>query len=236
MDETPTPPGRPDRGGARLAALSDGVFAIAMTLLVLDLSVPPGLSAETFHAELRDTLPNLGAYALSFAVLAQFWRDQHYVLTVLPRLDSGAVHLVLLGLGLIALVPFPTALLAEYGGTESVVVVLYAAAMAAINGVHLVLLWRARRARAPEAVAGSSSRKRARPRVPGDMVGLAVLDMGATAALFATSIPLALLSPGAGMLLWALILPFKWWIGSRQTRAARTAPGEADDPASGLSA
>ncbi|MCE7082862.1 hypothetical protein [Streptomyces sp. ST2-7A] len=167
---------------------------------------------------------------------AQFWRDQHYVLTVLPRLDPGAVHLALLGPGLIALVPFPTALLAEYGGGESVAVVLYPAGVAAINSVHPALLWRARRARAPEPAAGSSSRQRARPGVAGEMVGLAVLDMGATAVLFVVSIPLALLSPGAGMPLWILVLPLKAWIGTRRARAARTAPDEADDPASGLSA
>ncbi|MCE7082864.1 hypothetical protein [Streptomyces sp. ST2-7A] len=60
--------------------------------------------------------------------------------------------------------------------------------------------------------------------------------MGATAVLFVVSIPLALLSPGAGMPLWILVLPLKAWIGTRRARAARTAPDEADDPASGLSA
>ncbi|MFC7511900.1 TMEM175 family protein [Streptomyces thermocarboxydus] len=62
----PTTEGGPDR----LVALSDGVFAIAITLLVLDIQVPQGLDSDGFHEALRDVLPNLGAYAISLAVLA----------------------------------------------------------------------------------------------------------------------------------------------------------------------
>ena len=76
----PTEKAAEERGLARLNALSDGVFAIAMTLLVLDVSVPPGLSEERFHEQLRETAPNMAAYALSFLVLAQLWRDHRYVL------------------------------------------------------------------------------------------------------------------------------------------------------------
>lgn len=90
----------------RLTALSDGVFAIAMTLLVLNISVPPDLGAAAFHEALREQLPNLGAYALSFVVIAQFWRDHRYVLDrVDASVDRGG-HLTLLGLGLVALLPF----------------------------------------------------------------------------------------------------------------------------------
>src|SRR5690606_16318845 len=64
-----------DGGPERLVALADGVFAIAITLLVLDLTMEPGLSDEQFHEALRELLPNLGAYAISLVVLAGFWRD-----------------------------------------------------------------------------------------------------------------------------------------------------------------
>lgn len=63
--------GRADLG--RLPAFSDGVFAIAITILVLGLDVPPGLSPEELGAHLEGLLPILGSAALSFAVIGRFW-------------------------------------------------------------------------------------------------------------------------------------------------------------------
>lgn len=57
----------------RLVALSDGIYAIAMTLLVIDVAVPAGLDDSAFHQALRNALPNLGAFALSFPLTAGFW-------------------------------------------------------------------------------------------------------------------------------------------------------------------
>lgn len=189
----------------RLTALSDGVFAIAMTLLVLDVSIPPGLGDEDFHDELRHTLPNLAAYALSFYVIAQFWRDHRYVLGRFRAVDSRNIHLAIIGLGLIALLPFPTAMLAEYGVTQPLAPATYALATAAINAVHLLMLrgtWDDRhRPDAVERLAGA--------------------DLCCSAVVFALSVPLAFLSPPAAMLLWATLIPLKAVIGVRQDRAAK---------------
>ncbi|MFX4294347.1 TMEM175 family protein [Streptomyces bohaiensis] len=189
----------------RLVALSDGVYAIALTLLVLNISVPPELGDAAFHDALRDQLPNLGAYALSFLVIAQFWRDNRYVLDrVDASVDRGG-HLALLGLGLVALLPFPTALLAEYGGTHSVATAGYAATVAAVYGTHLALL------------VTCEPRRR-----PADTVQrLAVTDLALSAAVFAASIPIAFLSAAAGMLTWLALIPVKALVTAGQRRAAR---------------
>jgi uncharacterized membrane protein len=57
----------------RVLAFSDAIFAIAITLLTLKLEVRPGLRGSAFTRDLRDLLPSLGAYALSFIILGQLW-------------------------------------------------------------------------------------------------------------------------------------------------------------------
>ncbi len=88
----PTTEGGPER----LVALSDGVFAIAVTLLVLDIDVPPGLNDAGFHEALGDVLSNLGAYALSFAVLAGFWRDHRAIFHRVRLVDADVIWLTVL--------------------------------------------------------------------------------------------------------------------------------------------
>jgi uncharacterized membrane protein len=124
MSATHTPPVtdeelrvRESEGVKRVAAISDGVFAIAMTLLVLDLHLP---EADTIHssADLRSALTlwsDYGAYALSFLVIALYWENHWRAFKRLLRIDRLALWLnmaVLLGIGFI---PFPTSVLSDYG-------------------------------------------------------------------------------------------------------------------------
>jgi len=124
MSATHTPPVtdeelrvRESEGVKRVAAISDGVFAIAMTLLVLDLHLP---DADTIHssADLRSALTlwsDYGAYALSFLVIALYWENHWSAFKRLLRIDRLALWLnmaVLLGIGFI---PFPTSVLSDYG-------------------------------------------------------------------------------------------------------------------------
>jgi len=101
----------------RLAALSDGVFAIAMTLLVLDLRVP---ASEAIHSEhglwhaLGDLSPRLLAYFMSFLTLGIFWVGQQ---TQLSHFARGNRNLAWIHLGFllaVSLMPFSTGLLAEF--------------------------------------------------------------------------------------------------------------------------
>ncbi|HEX8967502.1 MAG TPA: TMEM175 family protein [Chloroflexota bacterium] len=96
----------------RLAAFSDGVFAIAITLLVLDLKVPP--ATTSLLTGLVAQWPVYVAYVLSFGFILIMWMNHHWMLEHIVRVDSTFFllnGLLLLG---ISVVPFPTSMVAEY--------------------------------------------------------------------------------------------------------------------------
>lgn len=101
----------------RLAALSDGVFAISMTLLVLDLRAP---AAEAIHSEmglvraLVEVLPRLLVYVMSFLTLGIFWVGQQTQLNYLSRSDRSLTWVHLVFLFFVSITPFSTSLLAEH--------------------------------------------------------------------------------------------------------------------------
>ena len=190
-------------GVERLTALSDGVFAIAMTLLVLDLSVPPGLDGPEFREALGEAVPNLAAYALSFGVIAQLWRDHRRILGSVTEVDTAIVTLTLLGLGLIALLPFPTSVLAEYSG-ESLAVAVYSGSVALQYLVHLALMITVHR-RLGDDIERKSLRSRQ----------LDVADLAVTVGVFGLAVPLAFASAAAAKWLWLVLLPVKVAIGRK---------------------
>jgi uncharacterized membrane protein len=96
----------------RIEAFSDGVFAIAITLLVLELHVPDAPEGELWHA-LRQEWPQFGAYLTSFAILGIMWVNHHSMFRQIRRADRGLMFLNLLLLLWTALLPFPTNLFAE---------------------------------------------------------------------------------------------------------------------------
>ncbi|MFF7855085.1 TMEM175 family protein [Streptomyces sp. NPDC007904] len=201
---TPTPEGGPER----LVTLADGVFAIAITLLVLDLSVPQGLDPGEYRDALGDLLPNLGAYAISLVVLAGFWRGHRALFRTVREVDGQVISLTVLGLGIAALLPFPTALIAEYGD-ERASVVIYSVTVASLGGVHLALA--VLLAGRPWLRDGTA---RARDEV------LSAVDLGSTVAVFLVTVPLALLVGPAAMWWWLVLVPVKVWLG-RRAGAAR---------------
>ncbi len=119
----------------RIVAFSDGVFAIAITLLVLSLQIPQGLS--DFPKALRDQLPNFFAFALSFAVLARVWLFHHRFFAALGRFDSRLIVLNFLYLAFVTLVPFSAGVIGDYG-KESAAAIVYAVNMAALGAIGAV--------------------------------------------------------------------------------------------------
>ena len=117
----------------RLVAFSDGVFSIAMTLLVLSLTVPALTgSTEKVNEELWQALkeqwPEIVSYVISFAVIGRFWLIHHRIFRLVRKADSALLVWNLALLALIAIVPFPTELLGRYGDTTTAVVA-YSATM-----------------------------------------------------------------------------------------------------------
>jgi uncharacterized membrane protein len=97
----------------RVEAFSDGVFAVAITLLVLNIKLPPNLDDAHLWQELYIQLPTFFAFLTSFATIGIMWVNHHRLFTHIKRADTGLLLLNLLLLLLIVFVPFPTALLAE---------------------------------------------------------------------------------------------------------------------------
>jgi uncharacterized membrane protein len=98
----------------RLEAFSDGVFAIAITLLVLELHAPELEEGEHLWAGLVNEWPQFAAYLASFAILGIMWVNHHSMFRQIQRADRGLMFLNLLLLLWVTLLPFPTSLFAEH--------------------------------------------------------------------------------------------------------------------------
>jgi uncharacterized membrane protein len=122
--------------------LSDGVFAIAITLLVLNIEVPQipeELVSEELPGELLDLCPKLLSYMISFVVILFYWTAHHSIFGVIKDHDRGLIWLNSLFLMCVAFLPFPAALLGEYGDHQ-LVVAIYAGSLA-ITRLLLSSVW-----------------------------------------------------------------------------------------------
>ena len=99
----------------RLEAFSDGVFAIAITLLILDIAVPAARQGRLW-ADLGLLWPHYGAYAISFLTIGVMWANHHNLMHLVGGVDQALVYLNLALLAIVAFIPFPTAVLAAYLG------------------------------------------------------------------------------------------------------------------------
>src|SRR5262245_41315050 len=98
----------------RVLALSDGVFAIILTLLVLEIYVPELGSGQTLRQALRDIRPSLTAFLISFVVVAIAWAGHRDLFALIRRTDRGIVWLNFLYLLPLSILPFGAAMLATY--------------------------------------------------------------------------------------------------------------------------
>ncbi|WP_251039428.1 TMEM175 family protein [Arthrobacter sp. ISL-72] len=99
----------------RMVFFSDAVFAIALTLLALDLKLPEGIAAAQLDGALIGAVPELFAYALSFVIIAKTWLSHHSDFALIRRFNSTLAWLNLALLFFIAMLPAPTSVLSEYG-------------------------------------------------------------------------------------------------------------------------
>jgi uncharacterized membrane protein len=124
----------------RLEAFSDGVFAVAITLLVLEIGVPAG--DDLWH-KLGDEWPSFASFFVSFWVIGIIWVNHHGVIDHLKRADRGVLYLNLFVLMSVVLIPFATALMAEHlnsGDDEHVAAAVYAVAFV-LMAVSFGILW-----------------------------------------------------------------------------------------------
>lgn len=181
----------------RVLAFSDGVFAIAITLLVLSIdipTVPEASNALPLPEELWDVRYQLVAYFISFAVVGLYWVHHHRLLAELRAFDGRLMALNLFVLCFIALLPVPTELLGEYGD-QPWGVWPYAVCMAMVSlgmGAIFHYAYAHDLLRDPPATPAALRARRLRSAVP--------------VVVFLVSAPLAFLSPLLAACTWALLL------------------------------
>lgn len=122
------------RSVERVQALSDGVFAVAMTLLVLDVRLPESeaTTSRELWRQVQDLGPNLGAYLLSFTMLATFWLAVHTVLEQCAHSDRMLAWAVLTFLFFVTTLPFTASVLAGHVHVR-LAVILYWSNLAALG-------------------------------------------------------------------------------------------------------
>jgi TMEM175 potassium channel family protein len=172
---------------ARIVAFSDGVFAIAITLLVLNLGVPPHTSGSELDNALWDQRRDILAYALSFAIIGRFWVVHHRFFSSVVGFDSRLLGLNLFYLGWIAFFPFSAQVFGDNTG-ETAAIVLYALNLAGIALVGMLMTADARRAGLSEMSAEDAREGRRRALI--------------VAGVFLASIPVAFVDPHLAPLLW----------------------------------
>jgi uncharacterized membrane protein len=194
------------RGGeefARVLAFSDGLFAIAMTLLVVGIAVPtlssPGDEGQLWSA-LRDIDSAFVSFFISFAVIGRYWIAHHQFFRLLREMDYGLIWLNMAYLAFVAFLPFPTAVLGTYF-ENPVSIVVYAVAIAVVSGLEVVMLRHAYRHRLIER------------EIPEDVYRWGVLLSTVPIVFFLGSIPFAFLSSTLAVLIWFGSVPADLLLG-----------------------
>ena len=184
-----------DEGIGRILALSDGVFAIALTLLILDIAVPATTNPDALGKALLDLWPRYLAYLLSFLVIARFWVIHHQTFRVIVRDNATLVWLNFLLLLFIAFLPFPTAVLGAHEGSAAAAV-LYAAALCLTSGSSAAYLWYATgRGNLMRSDVGRAQKRAMRARSMSGPV------------FFALTVPIAAFAPYVAEAVWIFAFP-----------------------------
>ena len=200
---------RGDRAVARIEGFSDGVFAIAITLLVLQLVVPgPGVAEADLPRALHEQIPKFLSFALSFWVIGWYWVIHHRMFAYIARHDTPFLFLNLLVLFVVVFLPYPTELLGEHGD-KLVPVILYAATIAGLSLTSSLLWWHA-----------SRGHRLIHEDVDRAVIRLAHIRALTSSVVFLVSIPLALWSLNAAFVTWAVVLPLTRVVLSRRTERA----------------
>lgn len=211
-------------GVDRTAAFSDGVFAIVITLLVLDLKLPrlpEGSSPEQLRAAIASQIPNIYVYALTFILIGSYWIGHHRKFAAMVKIDSTFLWINLTYLMAIAFLPFPSSMLGEYGN-EPIVLMVYAGSNAVAGALSTAVwfyAWRRHRL--------------IRQDIDLRLAMEGTVRTAAFACVFLITIPLALVSIYLVYALWALVIPIATAatrIYSRRYGAPSEEPGTPEDP------
>ena len=198
-----SPAAPPDNG--RLLQLSDGVFAVAITLLVFGLNAPNPRSVPPAQlaGALRDQAPHIVSFALSFIVIGQFWTIHHRIFRYVKSHDGGLIWLNMALLLAVSFLPYPTTVMGSYSSSP-LAVALYGASMGVTSLLQNALWLYARHD----------------PRLTHEVIPARVtryypLRGFSSALVFLLSIPLAWLHPRVAQASW-LLIPVAFFVISRR--------------------
>jgi uncharacterized membrane protein len=198
----------------RVLFFSDAIFAIAITLLVVDLQVPDGPVQS--GSLLRETLPQMGGFALSFAVIGLFWIAHHGLFRYIKGFNRTLIMLNLLFLGCVAFLPYPTSLVSA-AGDQVPATIFYAASIIAA-GLAETAVW----------LYAIHIRELALPGVAPVVHRWMLLRILMTPVVFLLSVPVAIVRPDLAKYLWLLLIPVGMVL-------RRLEPPEADPATAGSS-
>jgi len=188
----------------RLLTLSDGVIAIAITLLVLDITVPtvpPESSEQVLLRGIFEQWQQFVGFVLSFWGIGFYWMLHRRTFIHIDQQESGVVFLNLLFLLFVAFIPYATSVFATYPNRTGIV---FLATVLAVCGVSLAVLWiYASRNQLVEE--GLTSRT----------VQIQATRFLSTPLVFGVSIVVAFFDTGLAMLTWVLLIPINGALESR---------------------
>ncbi len=190
----------------RVVTLTDGVFAIALTLLVLDLALPAQTANAPLAQALADTAPRFSAFVISVAVVGTFFASHHELLSMMQKVDAGFLGLTIPFLGLIALIPFVQSVLSDRSG-EPLAFALYGFVLGCASTVGGAMLWHAHR------------RGLLRQPLSGRDAWFETARSGLPIVLFFSSAGLAFLIGEWAVLFWVAIWPLDAILSRLQRRA-----------------
>jgi uncharacterized membrane protein len=216
-DSGPVPVMRYRREGTglefdRVTFFTDAVFAIAMTLLVVEVGVPEALDGRSGDPGalldvLREKVPLLAAFFLGCFVIGSYWTAHHRFMARMAAVDPGFAFLTVVYLTFIALLPFPTGLVGEFP-QNPISIVAFAVTMGAVSTMEAVLFryaWR---------------HKLLTEDLPRDAFRWLLAMSLSPVVLFALSLPVAFISTGLAVLVWALSIPVQMVLNRRRPEGA----------------
>jgi uncharacterized membrane protein len=212
----------------RVLFFSDAVFAIAITLLIVDLPVEIGRASSSpgHHTainsatELKNAVPGMVGFGISFGVIGLFWIGHHWLFRFITAFDRPLMLLNLLFLGTIAFLPYPTELLSSVSSSQAPAVIFYAACAGTAGLVETVLWVYALHAREGLVTGIDAGTRR-----------LILLRTARVPAVFGASILIALASPLAATYFWLALAVSGVVLTRLYARHEPSEPAEPDETA-----
>jgi uncharacterized membrane protein len=202
----------------RLETFTDGVFAIVITLLILDIHFPDDSYEHLIHAFIA-TIPKMLAYVSSFFVIGLYWTAHHQWFEKVAKVNRTFLWLNIVFLMFISFLPFPTSLLGLYP-FEPLPIIVYGVNLMIVNLMGFIMLWYLHRT--PELAAPSFTEENFKTKIP------AYLTVNSS---YAIAIAFAHLAPSISYAIYFIVLlALIFGYGSYSTFDEKTAPNEKSQP------